>query len=389
MTTATAARALAVGPLAMALDARPVEAAPSAARAPERCEFRMRAEALGPRDREELAACPTARLASPPAAGHDGTSFSCERGELSSLARHSPVAQLLCTLLENAERPPAEPRIMGVINVTPDSFSDGGRYLDTDQAIAHGLRLACEGADLLDVGGESSRPGARSVPTAEELERVLPVIAGLSGATDVQISIDTSKAEVARAALDAGASLVNDISAGRDPQMLPLVAERRCDYVIMHMQGEPETMQTRPRYRDPVAEVVRFLRERSNRCLKAGIDASRIVLDPGIGFGKRLAHNLEIMRRLPELRSLGQPLLLGVSRKSFIAHVMGTERPEDFRGEARSDRPSDRLGGTAAALAVCVLGGADLLRVHDVATMIEAARVAHALALPARPRLTP
>jgi dihydropteroate synthase len=263
---------------------------------------------------------------------------------------------------------PGAPRIMGVLNATPDSFSDGGLHLDPERAVARGLAMLADGADLLDVGGESTRPGAAPVDAAEERARVVPVLAQLRAATDAPLSIDTTKAEVAAAALDAGATMVNDVSAGRlDPEMLALVAARGCDYVLMHMQGEPRTMQRDPRYDDVVSEVCEHLRERAAACLQAGIAASRILADPGIGFGKRLEHNLALLRRLPELRSLGLPLLVGVSRKSFLGELTGEEQA------------SRRLGSTAAAVATCVRGGAEILRVHDVKTMRDVSRVAAAL----------
>lgn len=339
---------------------------------------------LAPADREALAALPSGRLD-----GLDGgeARLACERGELAALAADNEVARTLLTALENAERPLAGPAIMGVLNVTPDSFSDGGRFLDPARAIEHGLGLAAAGAAILDVGGESTRPGAAPVSLSDELARVLPVVEGLAGARRAAISIDTSKAGVAAAALDAGATIVNDVTAGLgDPGMLSLAAERECPIVLMHMQGTPARMQAQPAYDDPVREVAGFLRERCAACLKAGISPHRIVLDPGIGFGKRLEHNLELIRRLPELRSLGRPLLLGVSRKSFIGHVTGMEKETDWQAGPAA---RERIGGTAAALAACVAGGAEILRVHDVRTMAEAIQVAGALAgrLPLRTTL--
>ena len=258
--------------------------------------------------------------------------------------------------------------LVGILNLTEDSFSDGGRFPDARAAIAHGLELVRQGADLLDVGGESTRPGSTPVSAAEELERVLPVIEGLRAACAVPLSIDTTKAAVAAAALDAGAAVVNDVSAGRfDPGMLPLVAERGCGYVAMHMRGRPRDMQRDPRYGDPVREVLAELRERVAACLDAGVALAGIHVDPGIGFGKRLEHNLALLRRLRELRSLGLPILIGVSRKSFLGELTG-----------RSD-PSDRLAATTAAVACAVLQGAEVVRVHDVAAARDAARVAEAL----------
>lgn len=279
------------------------------------------------------------------------------------------------------DRRPAS--IMGVVNVTPDSFSDGGRFLDPARAIEHGAALVAEGADVLDVGGESTRPGAAPVTAEEELRRVLPVIAGLRALGPTPISVDTTKAEVARRAVEAGATIVNDVSGGlADPRMLPTVAELRREsdlfLVLMHRQGSPETMQDAPAYRDPVDEVRACLRDRLDAAVAAGIPADRLVVDPGIGFGKRLEHNLALLRALPALRALGAPLLLGVSRKSFIGHITGAERPADWRGPVSIDR--DRVGGTAASIALAVAGGGvDILRVHDVAVMREAALVAAAI----------
>ena len=291
----------------------------------------------------------------------------------------SPLVGTLHAAREALEEDPGEPLLMGVLNVTPDSFSDGGRYLDPAAAVEHGRALVAAGADVIDVGGESTRPGARPVDPGEEQRRVEPVVRELC-AEGLTVSIDTRRASVARAALDAGAKLVNDVSGGLDdPALLPLVAEHGCDVVLMHMRGEPQTMQLEVTYDDPVAEVATALRQRLAAAIEAGIGAERVTLDPGIGFGKRLAHNLELVRRLPELRSLGCPLLVGVSRKSFIAHATGREAQDDFRGRNRSDLPAQRVGGTAAALAACVQGGARVLRVHDVGVMAEAAAIACAL----------
>jgi dihydropteroate synthase len=273
---------------------------------------------------------------------------------------------------------------MGIVNVTPDSFSEGGEHLDPMRAVEHGLALLDQGADILDIGGESTRPGAVPVDPAEELERVLPVIEELAQMARAPISVDTRHASVAAAAIEHGATMVNDVSAGtHDPNMLSTVASARVEYVAMHMLGDPRTMQDAPRYGDPVADVFHALHGRLQACLQAGIDAPKITLDPGIGFGKELDHNLEILRRLPELRSLGRPLLLGVSRKSFINQAC-----RRFRGAPDHD-PAERLGGTAAAVAACVLGGAQILRVHDVATMKEACAVAYALAQAPTHKTTP
>ena len=257
-------------------------------------------------------------------------------------------------------------QLMGVVNVTPDSFSDGGLYLDPEAAIAHGRELAEAGAEILDVGGESTRPGAEAVGEAEELGRVVPVIRGLSG-SGFRISVDTSKAAVAAAALDAGAEIVNDVSALRhDPEMAALCAERGATVVLMHMLGEPRTMQDDPRYDDVVADVKAFLAERLEAAVAAGIAEERIWLDPGIGFGKTGAHNMELLRRLGELRELGRPLVVGTSRKSFIGRVDGSPAQE-------------RLGGTIASSVLAAAEGADVLRVHDVAEMRQALAVATAI----------
>jgi dihydropteroate synthase len=257
-------------------------------------------------------------------------------------------------------------KLMGVVNVTPDSFSDGGLYLDPEAAIAHGRELAEAGAEILDVGGESTRPGAEVVPAEEELRRVVPVILGLRG-LDCDVSVDTSKAPVAAAALDAGAAIVNDVTALRgDPEMAALCAERGAGVVLMHMRGDPRTMQDDPRYDDVVAEVKAFLAERLETAIAAGIAEGRIWLDPGIGFGKTAAHNMELLRRLGELRDLGRPLVVGTSRKSFIGRIDGSAAGE-------------RLGGTIASSVLAAAEGADVLRVHDVAEMRQALTVAAAI----------
>ena len=278
---------------------------------------------------------------------------------------------------------------MGVVNVTPDSFSDGGRFFDADRAVEHGLRLVGDGADILDVGGESTRPGADPVPEDEELRRVLPVIERLARETRAPISIYTMKAAVARAAVEAGATIVNDVSAGlADPRMLATVAElcrnRPVHLVLMHRQGDPATMQVAPHYDDAVAEVREHLIERVAAAEHAGVPRELLAIDPGIGFGKRLPHNLALLAGLPELRRLGFPLVLGVSRKSFIADLGGAQGPADWLAEERTEQtsagPLSRIGGTAAAVALAVVSGAvDVLRVHDVAIMKEVALVARAL----------
>lgn len=257
--------------------------------------------------------------------------------------------------------------LMGVLNVTPDSFADGGRYWDAGKAVAHGLALAADGADIIDIGGESSRPGAASVSAQEEMDRVLPVIRALRRSVSIPISIDTYKAPVARAALDEGVDVINDISALRfDPEMVSLVVAEKAPVVLMHMQGTPRTMQASPHYENVVEEVKTFLLDRVRYAVEAGAEPARIFIDPGIGFGKRLEHNLALLRDLPALASLGYPLLVGPSRKTFIGKVLGVG-------------PEDRLEGTLAAAAAAVLGGANMIRVHDVKEARRAVQIADAL----------
>jgi dihydropteroate synthase len=257
-------------------------------------------------------------------------------------------------------------RIMGVVNVTPDSFSDGGLYLDPGAAVEHGLELVAAGAEIVDVGGESTRPGAEAVEPEVELERTRPVVAGLAGA-GAEVSIDTSKREVAAAALDAGAAIVNDISALRaDPELAGLCAERECGVVLMHMQGTPRTMQLDPIYDDVVDDVRAFLAERISHAIEEGVAEERIWVDPGIGFGKTVEHNLELLRRLGELRNLGRPIVIGTSRKSFLGKLTGRQVDE-------------RLGGTVASSVLALAVGADVFRVHDVAEVGEALRAAEAI----------
>jgi dihydropteroate synthase len=257
--------------------------------------------------------------------------------------------------------------VMGIVNVTPDSFADGGRYLDPAAAVAHGLELAAEGADLLDVGGESTRPGAANVEEAVELERVLPVVEGLASATDVPISIDTRKAAVAAAALAAGATMVNDVSAGRDdPDLLGVAADAGAAVVLMHMQGTPATMQDDPRYGDVLAEVEAFLQERTLAAEAAGVPSEALVVDPGIGFGKRDEHNYALLGGLARLTRLGHPVLVGTSRKGFIGRAL--------------DLPvGERLEGSAAAVVWAVERGVRIVRVHDVAPMVRTVRMTEAL----------
>jgi dihydropteroate synthase len=257
--------------------------------------------------------------------------------------------------------------VMGVVNVTPDSFSDGGLFAETDAAVEQALRLADDGADILDIGGESTRPGSDFISLDEELNRVMPVLDGLAGSLEVPISIDTTKAEVARRALDAGCAMVNDISAMRlDGEMLPLVVERGVPFCLMHMQGMPKDMQAEPHYDDVMGDISLFLRERAEAAEEAGADPANIIVDPGIGFGKTLRHNLEILMRLDELRSLGYALCLGTSRKSFIGGILGLGVDE-------------RVEGTAASVALGIANGADIVRVHDVKEMVRVVRVADAI----------
>ena len=265
---------------------------------------------------------------------------------------------------------------MGVVNVTPDSFSDGGAFLQTDAAVAHGLELVGEGAEILDIGGESTRPGADPVSTEEELSRVIPVIEGLVAAgTKAQISIDTSKAKIAQAALGAGASLVNDVSAFRaDPAIAGLVADSGAECCLMHMLGEPRTMQRDPHYAgDVVDEVKAFLEERMRFAVREGVSEERIMLDPGIGFGKTVAHNLELIDRLAELAELGRPIVIGTSRKSFLGRIAA-----DAAGLAEPLDAQHRLAGTIATNVLALERGASVFRVHDVAPVREALAVAAA-----------
>jgi dihydropteroate synthase len=261
------------------------------------------------------------------------------------------------------------PAVMGIVNVTPDSFSDGGRFLDPESAVAHGLALAADGAALLDVGGESTRPGAEPVGEAEERDRVVPVVAGLA-ARGCVVSIDTTKATVAAAAIDAGAVVVNDVSAGRhDPGMLPLVASRGAGFVVMHMQGEPRTMQHDPHYDDVVTEVGDFLEDRLGVARAAGIATDALCADPGIGFGKTARHNLELLARLPELVArVDVPLLVGTSRKTFLGAVVAGDAAPVPPPEARDD-------ATLATACWSVDHGARVLRVHDVRPVAETIRM--------------
>ncbi|HVD94534.1 MAG TPA: dihydropteroate synthase [Candidatus Limnocylindria bacterium] len=258
--------------------------------------------------------------------------------------------------------------IMGVLNVTPDSFSDGGNFLAPEKAIEHGVQMAAEGADIIDVGGESTRPGAEPIAADEELRRVIPVIEKLRAKIDVPISIDTSKSDVARAAIRAGASIVNDITGGRgDEAMLPLVAETRSACIIMHMQGTPRTMQNQPRYSDVVSEIADFFRQQYTRAIGCSIDPMAIAFDPGIGFGKAFDHNLELLAQLEQLRVHDRPLVVGVSRKSFLGKLI--DLPEI----------GDRLAGAVALTSLLRVRGADVFRVHDVKENVSALRVTEAI----------
>ena len=258
--------------------------------------------------------------------------------------------------------------VMGVLNVTPDSFSDGGLFSNPDSAIRHAISMVEAGADLIDIGGESSRPGAAPVPVDEEIRRVVPIIEAIAGRIDVPISVDTYKAPVAQAALDAGALIVNDISSATlDPAMPHLIAARRCPAILMHMRGTPRDMQTNTDYEDLMGEISGFLRARVRAIAEAGVDKRMLIIDPGIGFAKTVEQNLEILRRLRELKSIGRPILVGTSRKSTIGKVLGNLPPEE------------RLEGTAATVAIAIANGADIVRVHDVKEMARTARMADAI----------
>jgi dihydropteroate synthase len=260
---------------------------------------------------------------------------------------------------------------MGILNVTPDSFSDGGRWVDLDAALEHARGMIAHGAEIVDVGGESSRPGAESVSEAEELRRVLPVVRGLvrfpGHGSGFVISVDTTKPAVARAAAMAGAGIINDVGGFRDPEMIVAAKENGTGVVIMHMQGKPGTMQSAPRYTNVTHEVRDFFCQSVRRCIGCGVPATRIALDPGIGFGKTVEHNLTLLRRLPELASPETPLLVGVSRKSFIARALGT------------DSMDDRAWPTVALTSYCRERGARVLRVHDVKPNVEALRMTEAI----------
>ena len=257
--------------------------------------------------------------------------------------------------------------LMGILNVTPDSFSDGGRFLDPETAVEHGLRMVEEGADVLDIGGESTRPGSEPVSVQEEIDRVCPIIESLAPQTDVPISIDTYKAEVAQAACRVGAKIVNDISGLHfDPKIVNVVLKYGAGLVLMHIKGTPRDMQTDPTYENLFSEIILYLKEGMDRAVEAGVLRSSIVLDPGIGFGKNLEHNLALIGNLERLTIVRRPILMGVSRKSFI-------------GKLTDAKVDDRLPGTAAAVAACILNGAGIMRVHDVKEMVQVARITDAI----------
>jgi dihydropteroate synthase len=265
--------------------------------------------------------------------------------------------------------------VMGIVNVTPDSFSDGGMLSTTEEAVAHGVQLAADGADILDIGGESTRPGADAVPLDQELARVVPVVTGLAEAapTHVALSVDTRRPDVARAALDAGASIVNDVTAGRDPAMFDAVRATGAGLVLMHMLGDPATMQDDPRYDDVVADVRDFLAARIGAAVAAGVPRDHVCVDPGLGFGKTLEHNLALLRAIAAFEQLRTPVLVGASRKRFIGELTGVEDP------------IDRVEGTAGTVAWCAANGVDVVRVHDVLAMARVVRVVDAIARGASP----
>jgi len=273
------------------------------------------------------------------------------------------------SLAGGRQLPLSRPLVMGILNVTPDSFSDGGRYESVDKAVVHAREMIREGADIIDIGGESSRPGALPVDADEEQRRVIPIIQQLAGDTETCLSIDTYWATTAAAAIEAGASIVNDISAMRfDTDMARVVAQAKVPVVLMHMLGTPRDMQSNPHYTDCVEEIGAFFEERLVYCSRQGIDRSKIILDPGIGFGKRLSDNLEILTNLRRFCRFGLPLMIGASRKSFIEMLSSS-----------SDIPERRLGGSIAAAVASVINGADIVRVHDVAPTVEALKVIQAI----------
>jgi len=261
------------------------------------------------------------------------------------------------------------PLVMGILNVTPDSFSDGSKYNSVDKAVERALEMETEGADIIDIGGESSRPGSEPVSEKQELERIIPVMKALKKHLKVPISVDTYKANVAKVSLEEGAEIINDISALRfDRQMAPLAAEKKVPVILMHMLGTPRDMQKNPTYKNCIQEINDFFENRIDFCIEMGIDKSKIIIDPGIGFGKRLSDNIEIIAKLGEFKKNNRPIMVGVSRKSFIGMIS----PE-------SNDPARRLGGSIAAAVVSVLNGADIVRVHDVAETVEALKIYQAV----------
>ncbi|GLQ48826.1 dihydropteroate synthase [Dyella flava] len=276
---------------------------------------------------------------------------------------------LFATVLDCNGRPLTldRPRVVGIVNVTPDSFSDGGQFADLESAVAHGLRLTEEGADMLDIGGESTRPGAADVSVEDELQRVIPVIEQLVARTSLPIAVDTSKPEVMRAAVAAGAGMINDVYGLRREGAMDAVAELRVPVCLMHMQGEPRSMQDEPHYDDVVGEVHRFLTDRLFACELAGIDRRKVMVDPGFGFGKDLEHNLELLRKLERFSDLGSGVYVGLSRKSMIGTITG------------HTNPADRAAGSVAAALIAVQRGARMVRVHDVAATVDALKVWHAV----------
>ncbi len=264
--------------------------------------------------------------------------------------------------------PCQRPLIMGVLNLTPDSFSDGGQFIDFKKAMQQAKTMIDEGADILDIGGESTRPGALEVPVEEEKKRVLPIIHALVNETSLPISVDTRKARVAEAAIQAGAGIINDVSGlNYDPAMIEVLRDSKAGAVIMHMRGTPQTMQQLTDYQDVVGEIHDYFQHTLDQAVSKGVEVERLILDPGIGFSKTIEHNLQILARLPAFRDLGRPLLVGPSRKSFIGKILG------------HDTPTERKWGTAAAIAVAAFLGADLIRVHDVRAMREVATIAAAI----------
>ncbi len=260
------------------------------------------------------------------------------------------------------------PILMGVLNVTPDSFSDGGKYLNPDDAVKHALKMVKQGAQIIDIGGESTRPGSEPVPVDEQISRIKPVLESLRSKSDVIISIDTTQSEVAKTCLQAGANMINDISALRtDDKMAKVIAKHKAAIVLMHMQGDPQTMQEKPKYLNIIKEIKDFLLQAAEKAMEAGIDEKSIVLDPGIGFGKTVNHNLILIRELSQFHEMQHPVLMGVSRKSFIGKVLGLKDP------------NERLIGTAVATAWCVAGNAQILRVHDVKEMAQVVKMIKAI----------